>query len=1075
MSRKTSRHAFKNASKKDARTRAGDRIACLKLGLSGLAVGSIAMAVSGLLHAQDAPTRTSASGPKGARRAAQPGSRLGRRGHRAMPMASSGILPAGGAGLIAQASASAAGNGSDNITIPTSNSKSATLKEIVVTGIRGSLMRSLQIKKESIGVVDAISAESIGHFPDASLGQALQRVPGITVNRSAVSGTGGAPISTGNASSITINGFGGDFVDTLVDGRQMASAAQNSRQFDYASMGADFINEVVVHKTPDFALSGGDIGGTVNIKLPTPFENPGLHLRGLFSETDSSNDGQFSPEFGALFSDTFDHNKFGILVDGEYDNQWSDEHHLSMAGWEGTYLNSCQMAGGPTCVGANGQPLSYAQTVNDLNKSTTPVNTKPSWFIQDYALYNDRTDERRKTGRVVLQWHPSDAVMVTLNDDYSDDRLISYRSEYSQWFNSGALYNVKTDPNGTITSFNYLDQPTDFDADIDGSYLKNNLIGGNVLWNVNDNWTVDLDLDQSASYLNPGHQVSNFDSDVGYGPSSTGPAALGYPNAWSGTGVVVPGGNNLPYLATWGPNNNQANVLGLNPLILGSHVFPIQYVAEDDFINEGQFSAVWHEHRTKVHFGMQFTNNHMHSWEYDDFYNNAWQIFSGYGSPSGNTGGVALPASLFKGGISTASFIPGWGDNGLQPQSILEYNPYAVYKYLVSLPLNTPGVNAGAISAGFPPYTGGSIPVPYNPTLFAEIQEKTYAPYFTIAHAFRVAGRTLDARFGLRYEKVDQTTNAFLAPLANLTISPSDHTNEVATYSTLSPTSTSFSYDYFLPSIDLNYMVTRDVKVRFDASRTMTKPPIPYITPSTTITGTRVGSLTAKVNNPGLLPYLSNNFNLGVEWYYSPGSYAAVDGYFKHVSQFPELETFNNVHINGVVDPSTGSLANFTETDYVNGPSADVDGVTFTWQQMLPLGFGYAVNANVIHTNKSFDPYKYTNQFALPGVGDSVNFQGFYQRHGFEARVALNWQATQFLQFGQQQNNSATGTEPTFLEGTTEVDFSSSYDINKYVSVFFEALNLNNAQYVTHGRFRNQILDIIDYGRTFTMGVRGSF
>ncbi|HEX8756199.1 MAG TPA: hypothetical protein VF745_07665, partial [Steroidobacteraceae bacterium] len=64
------------------------------------------------------------------------------------------------------------------------------------------------------------------------------------------------------------------------------------------------------------------------------------------------------------------------------------------------------------------------------------------------------------------------------------------------------------------------------------------------------------------------------------------------------------------------------------------------------------------------------------------------------------------------------------------------------------------------------------------------------------------------------------------------------------------------------------------------------------------------------------------------------------------------------------------------------------------------------------------------------------------------------------------------GTEPTFVNSTTEVDFSTSYDINSHVSIFFDGLNLNNAVYSTHGRFNNQMLDVVEYGPTLTLGVR---
>ena len=66
----------------------------------------------------------------------------------------------------------------------------------------------------------------------------------------------------------------------------------------------------------------------------------------------------------------------------------------------------------------------------------------------------------------------------------------------------------------------------------------------------------------------------------------------------------------------------------------------------------------------------------------------------------------------------------------------------------------------------------------------------------------------------------------------------------------------------------------------------------------------------------------------------------------------------------------------------------------------------------------------------------------------------------------------AFGNEPTYLEANTELDFSSSYDVNDHVSVFFEALNLTDTIYKTVGRFDNQTLNVVDYGRSFTFGVR---
>jgi outer membrane receptor protein involved in Fe transport len=126
-----------------------------------------------------------------------------------------------------------------------------------------------------------------------------------------------------------------------------------------------------------------------------------------------------------------------------------------------------------------------------------------------------------------------------------------------------------------------------------------------------------------------------------------------------------------------------------------------------------------------------------------------------------------------------------------------------------------------------------------------------------------------------------------------------------------------------------------------------------------------------------------------------------------------------------------------------------------------------------VHSNSNFNPYStVSNQFALPGIGNSANLIAFYQQNGFQARLAVQYQAKQLLQLGQEQNGGAFGNEPTYLEANTEVDFSTSYEIDKHLSVFFEALNLTDSVYHTAGRFDNQTLNVVDYGRSFTFGVR---
>jgi len=108
--------------------------------------------------------------------------------------------------------------------------------------------------------------------------------------------------------------------------------------------------------------------------------------------------------------------------------------------------------------------------------------------------------------------------------------------------------------------------------------------------------------------------------------------------------------------------------------------------------------------------------------------------------------------------------------------------------------------------------------------------------------------------------------------------------------------------------------------------------------------------------------------------------------------------------------------------------------------------------------------------FAVTGLANSANLVAFYDKGGFQARIAANWRDDYLDHFSQQQNNSRFGTEPTFANANMQLDFSTSYAVTSTLNVYFSAINLNNATFSTHGRFSEQLLDAVDYGRRFTLG-----
>ncbi len=925
--------------------------------------------------------------------------------------------------------------------------------EIIVTGLRGSLQRSLDIKKNAVGVIDAISAEDIGKFPDSNLAAAVQRIPGISVSRGA-SSLGGLPTSTGDATEITVRGFGPNFNETLYDGRQ-ASTGTSNRGFDFSAVGSDFVSEVDILKTPDATLSSGAIGATINIKYPKPFDHPGLRASASLSGKYSPDAKSVTPSGGALISDTFANNTIGILADFAYSEKKTRQNHVNIQGWEGNNNMRPGQFADPAAAMAAG-----------FTDAGAAANTNPaSWVIQDYGVYQEHTEDRRIDGRLVLQWRPSDSIEMTLNDDYSRDHLSQSQYGYSVWFNAGALTGVERNGNGTLTNFNQANTPTDFQSQINSSVIVNNEIGFNTKWTVNPKFNVILDLDRAESKLNPKGELSSLDVDVGYGPSSPG----GINGTNVGIAGVAPG--SLPYPTNIGPNGNAAQFI--NNGIIGSHVLPITSQQNKDVVTQGKLEGAWTEDTLKIKFGVQYVNDKKNLSEYDSFANNDWQAYAGYGPASNNPGGVALPQNLFTNSFSTSNFINGFKNGNNLPANVLAFNPYSVLNYLQGLGNPQTKVIPGANTACCTPAFDGIYRIIPNAASFQTIEESTASAFLNINDETRIADLPLRINIGLRFEQTTTRSTGLGQLPTTLTVQPSDHTAFLVGFGPQTSVSNKNVYRYLLPNLDLVLSATDHLKLRFDASRTLTRPPLNLLTPVLNVANAqRVGTLVATGGNPNLQPYVSDNLDLGAEWYYAANSYISLAAYGKQVSNFIVGGTTRQT-INNVIDPTTGAPGQFSVTTNVNGPSAAVYGLEGAIQHVFgKSGFGAQVNGTIVGTNKPYDKNNIAvSNFAVTGLADSVNAVAFFDKYGFQARVAVNWRADYLDHFGQQQNNSAFGSEPTFVNANTQVDFSTSYDVNKHLNVYFEALNLNNSTYSTHGRFKEQLLDVVKFGRSFTFGV----
>jgi len=924
---------------------------------------------------------------------------------------------------------------------------SSSMETVVVTGLRGSLQRSLDIKRDSSGIVDAITNEDIGKFPDVNLADAMMRIPGVTVTRgrgTASGGTGGTS-TTGEATEITVRGFGPTFNETLFDGRQVATGT-GDRAFDFSSVSSDFVGQIDVMKTPDSSMSAGAIGATINIKFPKPFDHPGLVIAGSVSGTVSPEAGQITPNGDLLISDTFANDTIGILVDASYSDTKTRQNHINIQGWEGS---TGGFAGGADAG-------------------------TPAWFIQDYGIYHELENVERTQARAVLQWRPTNSLEITLNDNFSRDNDHQAQYGYSVWFNRGSLQNVVLDKNGTVVSFVQPGTPTDFQGQYNPQALQYNDMGVNVKWNLNDKFTFTLDADHAEGWSNPNH-VMGLDVDVGYGNASDN----------ADVGITVANGHGLPYTSNYGPNNDKSKFI--NNGIIGSHVLPMTQGWTLDTVNQFKAEGDWAESNLDIKFGFQYVAEHKGAQSSDSFENNNWQAYSGYGPASGNTNGVTLPQALFTKSFSTSGFINGWSGAGNLPAAILQYDPWPTLNYLNSL--NGVGANNccapnGTTDAGRP--FSGTYQVAFNPGNYSVLTENTYSGYVQTNFKTSLGGMPLRLNVGARYDITQENMTGLGRIVKAFTQQVGDATAWDVSYTspTLIPITGSHQYQYLLPNFDMTLAVTDDIDLRFDVSRTLTRPPISSLNPVTNVGSSRIGTVTANGGNPDLLPYLSDNVDVGAQWYYAPNSYLSAGVFLKSVDNFIVSQStgadYGNVGTE-CVDPATKVAlpacitvdVPYTITKPGNGPAANVYGIELAWQHMFgDSGFGYQVNGTIVGTDKPYDPTGLTvSGFSVTGLSDSFNSVVFYDKNGFQARIAANWQDSYLDHFGQIQNGSQFGSEPTFVNTSWNVDFSTSYDVTEQFTIYFEAMNLTDATYSTHGRYSNQVLDVVDYGRKFLAGV----
>ena len=270
---------------------------------------------------------------------------------------------------------------------------------VVVTGIRGSLQRSREIERNASGVQDTIVAEDIASFPDLNLAEAIQRLPGVAINREA-----------GEGRRISLRGLGSDFTRVQLNGMEVlgnVDSPQDSRgqttrdrAFDFNIFASELFTRVDVYKSFAAAQDEGGLAGTVGLYTAHPFDYDGFQgaISGQVGTNTFTEDTQ--PRIAGLLSNNW--GNFGALVSVAYSSRETEEQGSNTYRW---------------------RPFDNAQGSDISNLSQTDQDAINSGELRwargnRYSVWASEQERLGITG--ALQWRPTDTIELTFDALYGN-------------------------------------------------------------------------------------------------------------------------------------------------------------------------------------------------------------------------------------------------------------------------------------------------------------------------------------------------------------------------------------------------------------------------------------------------------------------------------------------------------------------------------------------------------------------------------------------------------------------------------------------------------------------------------
>ncbi len=936
-------------------------------------------------------------------------------------------------------------------------------EELLVKGIRGSLLRSTSIKSEGSSIIDVVTKEDIGKFPDSNLAEAMQRIPGVSLNH-----------ENGEGSTLSVRGMSPEFGLMTINGRQMPTVY--SRTFDFSRLSSENINAVRVHKTFEAHHDAGATSALIDIETSRPFDLEkntfSIGSKIVYDESAGSNR-SFTPEFSSLFSTKNDNENFGALVSATFQSRKSATEYASLE-WT---------------------PFSSEDTPSDW-----PLIL---WYPYEFFAGQTTLERDRINTQVALQWTPANNIELTLDYTYANFSIEKIDTFINNFFNGNeinfddiSIYNEQS----VIETTEYFGF-YGFGKSQTQEVVELDSIGFNALVSITDSWQLDIDAHNAKSLQHPGNGNS-FEKIVKSTISDS---------HYINLEQEIPYFYNNYFLVDF-LDDATTETPSLEHFLRNNEGFVSQNSTEAT-INSVKLDLSWDNHQSglfsKLMMGYSFSEFTVRARSFsadlfdidEDFY---------------------LPVSDYNIDLFSEQRtlnILNQFDGDLGPSVI--YYDFDIDELAQSIVTRIENGDHDD-SSDFDFYDWNAFSSPIDEfQKSTRIIESTNSGYLQINLVLDNQYVPIEIFSGVRFEHTEGTSEESTNQIVDIywrvdELGDSDFFNEYT--QDLSTISESFDYTFWLPSLMFKFHLADSLVARTSYNKSVSRPSTFLMELGYEYLGYDPDwGHELRKGNPALLPYKTANFDLSIEWYYGEANYFALSRFQKEIENFPLTgsyrfpstivrDVYNGPRILEAelalldmgIEPSDEAIFNYlTEGDeearlfglaggendpfvvwdadtLVNTDKVVIDGWELAIQHIFEeSGFGFSLNYAFLDSDQKigdlFLDDRTFSEFELPALAkrDSANVIGFYESENIQVRVAYHWNRA----YPEYRTAEIGVTLPYYRESYGQVDGLISYQWQGF-TLSLEGFNLTGAVRREHINNSKQFASAEQNGPHFVFGVR---